>query len=408
MNLKRQIVDAPLYHPEAVASATGFLTTVTPWHDPVDGVELLNGLTAAFARHMVLSKGTAEALALWVMHCFAHNAARHSPILFISSPTKRCGKTNLLSVLHLLTPKPMSAANVTPATVFRAIEAWKPTMLIDEADTFMSDKSELRGVLNSGHTRSQAFVLRCVGENMVPKQFSTWCPKAFAAIGRLHSTLEDRSIKVELRRKLKTQRVDRVPVRDGAYDELRRKAARWALDNMTSLEQADPDVPSLLSDRARDNWAPLLAIADLVGGDWPALARHAAHQLSSNDDDDEGQPEMLLQDMRAIFHQKKADAVWTETIVAELVEIEDRPWADLRNGKPITAHAIARMLKPFHVFPRKIRIGGGEQKRSGYFREALEPVWQRYIDGGSRKQTGKAGQRKQKQLLKASRNRPKR
>jgi hypothetical protein len=406
--LKHQLVEAPLYE---VASAdeetTEFLAEVKPWPGSVDGAELLGELVSVFGRHMVLPKGAAEAMALWVLHSYAHDAARHSPILFISSPTKRCGKTNLLSVLHLLTPKPVSAASVTQAVVFRAIDAWKPTMLIDEADTFMSDKSELRGVLNSGHTRSQAYVLRCSvsDKNIIPQQFSTWCPKAFAAIGRIHPTLVDRSITVELQRKPKARRVERVPRETGTYSELRQKAARWAADNMTRLEDSDPDAPTELSDRARDNWVPLLAIADLAGGDWPDRARDAARLLSSVDDD-EGDAEMLLQDMRAIFDRKDADKLWSDTIVEALHEMEGRPWAEFKNGKSLTAHALARLLKPFNVFPIKIRIDGGK-KRSGYLRERLEPVWRRYLDGGHPNQTGQTGQRKQKQQLKGRSTGPK-
>lgn len=45
---------------------------------------------------------------------------------------------------------------------------WKPTMLIDEADTFLCDNDELRGVLNTGHTRATAYVIRTVGEDHEP------------------------------------------------------------------------------------------------------------------------------------------------------------------------------------------------------------------------------------------------
>src|SRR5262249_51375166 len=132
-----------------------YLRPVEPWDEPVDGHDLMCDLRDVLDCHIVLAKGCSTAIALWILHAHAHDAARHSPILFITSPTKRCGKTNLLDIISRLVPKPLSAANVTPATVFRAIERWHPTFLIDETDTFISDKSELRGVLNSGHTRSQ-------------------------------------------------------------------------------------------------------------------------------------------------------------------------------------------------------------------------------------------------------------
>ena len=153
------------------------MVPVEPWAKPVNGNNLLHDLCDLIERHLILPKWGTEALALWVFHCHAHDAARHSPILFATSPTKQCGKTNLLSTLSMVVPKPLSAANVTPATVFRAIARWHPTLLIDKSDTFLSDQSDLRGVFNSGHTRSQAFVLRCVGDDLVPTQFSTWSPE---------------------------------------------------------------------------------------------------------------------------------------------------------------------------------------------------------------------------------------
>ena len=152
----------------AAENEPGFLQPVEPWHEPVDGGALLGELCEIIDRHIVMPKGGTLTAALWTLHAHAHEAARHSPILFINSPTKRCGKTNLLELLGRLVPKPLSAANVTPAVIFRAIDRWKPTMLIDETDTFVSDNSELRGVLNSGHTRSGAFVIRCIGEALDP------------------------------------------------------------------------------------------------------------------------------------------------------------------------------------------------------------------------------------------------
>ena len=39
-----------------------------------------------------------------------------------------------------------------------------------------------------------------------------------------------------------------------------------------------------VEDRAADTWEPLVAVADLAGGDWPELARHAAIVLTADHD----------------------------------------------------------------------------------------------------------------------------
>jgi hypothetical protein len=91
-----------------------------------------------------------------------------------------------LTVLGALVPKPLPASNITPAALFRAVEHFSPTLLVDEADTFLyGEREELRGVLNSGHTRALAYVVRTVGDEHEPRKFSTWAPKALALIGKL-------------------------------------------------------------------------------------------------------------------------------------------------------------------------------------------------------------------------------
>jgi putative DNA primase/helicase len=359
----------------AAENGKGFLQLPEPWDDPVSGNKLLNELCATINDHMVIGEEQELAIALWILHTHAHNAARHSPILFINSPTKRCGKTNLLELLSRLTPKPLSAANVTPATVFRVIERWHPTMLIDETDTFVSDKSELRGVFNSGHTKSQAYVLRCVGDDLIPKQFSTWTPKAFAAIGRMHPTLQDRSIPIDLKRKLPTEKVKRIPKNEDSHLDLLRKCIRWSNDQFEALVTATPASPAL-NDRARDNWDPLLSIAEACGGDWAQQARQAAVKLSGFDDDETYSIQLLV-DLKAMF-ESEGGSLSSSYVATKLGTMEDRPWIEFSNGKPISAARVAKLLKPFKVFPRRVKIND-RWGPNGYSLKQLRPVFKRYL-----------------------------
>ncbi|HUS54839.1 MAG TPA: Arm DNA-binding domain-containing protein [Thermohalobaculum sp.] len=90
--------------------------------------------------------------------------------------------------------------NTSPSVLFRVVEAFKPTVLVDEGDTFLKDNDDLRGILNGGHDRLSAFVWRSVGDDHEPRQFRVWAPKAIDMIGRLHDTFEDRAIVVPLSR----------------------------------------------------------------------------------------------------------------------------------------------------------------------------------------------------------------
>src|SRR5262245_36561640 len=128
----------------------------TPWDEAVDGVQLLHDLAAWYRRYLVLPDGAAETLALWTVHTYARDAAQITPRLAVVSPQKRCGKTTLLVLLGMVVCRPMIASNISTAALFRAIESWSPTLVIDEADTFLKDNEELRGVLNAGHFRPNA------------------------------------------------------------------------------------------------------------------------------------------------------------------------------------------------------------------------------------------------------------
>jgi putative DNA primase/helicase len=175
---------------------------VDPWPHPVDGAALLEDLVVTFRRYAVLPKRADVVLALWIMMTYLLDAITVAPILAITSPEKGCGKTTLLEIISRLARRVLSASNISSAALFRSIEKWGPTLLIDEADSFASKNDELRGVLNSGHTRQTAFVVRCIGDDSEPRIFSTWGCKAIAAIGKLPDTVIDRSIEIRLRRAL--------------------------------------------------------------------------------------------------------------------------------------------------------------------------------------------------------------
>ena len=188
-------------------SASPVLAAPKPWDETVDGAELLDGMLASVKLHAVFPPSAAEAIVLWCIFAHAHGAARHSPVLALTSPEKGCGKTTVMGIVEHLVPKPLASSNITTAAVFRSVEKWAPTLLIDEADTFLSGKDDMRGVLNSGHKRSSAYVIRSVGDEHEPHQFRTWSPKVIAAIGELPDTLADRSINVRLRRRLPDEEI---------------------------------------------------------------------------------------------------------------------------------------------------------------------------------------------------------
>ena len=357
-------------------------TEPDPWPDAVNGATLLDALAGAFMRYAVLPDGAAAVLALWVVHAHAHDAASVSPILGLISPTKRCGKTTALSIVQALSPRALPAANITAAALFRVVEKWSLTVLIDEADTFLRDNNELRGVINSGHNRATAFVVRTVGDDHEAQPFRTWAPKAIALIGNLPDTLADRSIAVRLRRKRPDETVERLRLdRLDALTALCRQASRWVGDNLDVLREAEPAIPSELHDRAADNWRPLLAIADRAGGEWPKQARKVARLLSGDGDDEGSAAVMLLSDIFAIFEERQADRISSADLVETLAAMEARPWPEWYRGKPISVRQVAKLLKPFGVSPHGIRTGTKTPR--GYNLDDFSDAFPRYLPSPS-------------------------
>lgn len=353
-----------------------------PWPEPVEGTALLDEVASTFERFVALPEGASTALALWALHAHCYDAFSVSPRLAFCSPEKRCGKTVALTVTMSLVPRPLPASNITAAATFRAIEKYRPTLCIDEADTFLHDKDELRGVLNSGHTRASAYVVRTVGDDHDAVLFSTWSPVAIALIGRLPATLEDRAVVVQMRRRAPDEEVERLRLdRLDELEPLRRRMARWAADHIDALRTADPDVPDLGSDRAADNWRPLLAIADAVGHEWPALARRAAQGLLPDADSDDNAGVLLLADMNDLFAGRADGRLSSEEIVGALRAMEDRPWPEWRHGQPITVRQVARLLKPFNIRPVKYRVG--TETARGYRLEDCSDAFARYLDRNS-------------------------
>ena len=363
---------------DAVPASAALFEDLEPWPGAVDGAELLEKIVRLIERFVRLPVHAAATIALWTIFAHAHDAFSISTVLGFSSPQKRCGKSTGLGIVRRLVPRPVVAANITAAALFRIVELHLPTLLIDEADTFLKENDELRGVLNSGHARATAQVVRTVGDDHIPRAFGTWAPKVIALIGELPDTLEDRAIEIRMTRRKPGEPVERTRAdRDHGFGDLARQAARWAADHLEVLRDADPQVPEKLHDRAADNWRPLLAIADLAGGEWPARARGAALALSGARDDESIGP-LLLVDIRSTFAERRTDRLGSKVLAEALGELADRPWSDWKAGRPLSASALARLLRPFGVRSKQMRLADGSSLK-GYAAVDFTDAWERYI-----------------------------
>jgi putative DNA primase/helicase len=376
-----------------------------PWPDPVDGMMLVNDMIGAHRKYVIMSEHGALAVALWEIHAYALDAAEHSPRLQIKSPTYRCGKTTLMKLIKAIVPKPIETTNISMAALFRLIEMCQPTVLLDEAETSLKrengrDNEDMRMIFNAGHRRGDG-VVRTVGDDFEPRFFGVFGPLCFCWLVRrgeqVAQTIADRSITIELRRRLKDEEITRLRSnRIGNLSVLGRRAARWVADNMQVLMDAGPVMPDELNDRAQDNWRAMIAIADAISKDLGDRARAAALAIDAEAffaDDDASL--LALADADAIFKSKQVEAakvgkvveaLKSEALVQELVELTDRPWKSWRKGsgngrEPMTKHSLARLLKPYGIRPRKIRFSDDEKDvHRGYEAKAIRDARERFVD----------------------------
>ncbi|WP_131778379.1 DUF3631 domain-containing protein [Legionella bozemanae] len=352
---------------------------VEPYPEPIDPNVLLLEIEHIIRQVIICDEETAIATTLWIVMSWCIDHIQVAPLAVITAPEKRCGKSQLLSLIGRLVRRPLSTSNISPSALFRSIESWRPTILIDEADTFIKDNEDLRGMLNSGHTRESAFVIRTVGKDHVPHQFNIWGAKAIAGIGHLSDTLMDRAINLELRRKLEHEHVIRLRhMGKEKFNILTRKLARFSIDYKNAILSSRPNLPSALNDREQDNWEALLSIADIAGHEWSHRARNAALKISKNNNSPTTSIGVeLLTSINDIFEGRSIHRISSSDLIKELCADEEQPWATYNRGQPITPRQIANLLKGYGIKSKSIRINCGTPK--GFEKSKFIEAFDRYL-----------------------------
>jgi putative DNA primase/helicase len=369
-----KVVDAFLAVPEQPKDGVS-LDDVEPAAEPQDTGTLLHDLAEMFQRYLVLPSGAAEVLAAWAMHTWVPETSHYTPRLVVTSPTKRCGKTLVLELLEATAARAILSASLTAAVLYRAIEAFRPTLLVDEADTFLSENEELRGVINAGY-KASGTVLRCVGDEHEPQRFRCFAPIAIAAIGNVPATVVDRAFAIKMSRKGKGEKVERLDRQARAsLATFPPRLARWAEDHRGALEELVVDAPESLNDRQREIAEPLLMVAELAGGEWPAKVRDAIITVCGASDDATDRRERLLAAVWALY-TPDVEFLTTKVILERLLADDESEWREASNGKPLSPVWLGRWLKSFGLKTSQPRSAGQQR---GYSRADLAPVVAKYL-----------------------------
>jgi Protein of unknown function (DUF3631)/Bifunctional DNA primase/polymerase, N-terminal/Primase C terminal 1 (PriCT-1) len=375
------------YQPHAKA-------TVTPTAgEPVPLAPLLDKIDAFLRRFLAtLSDHHYVVLTLWVAHTYVITAAETTPYLHVTSAEILSGKTRLLEALDVLVYKPAPILDPSAASLYRGLASGEiVTLLIDEVDNFLpggkadSDaKKTILGILNGGYRRGMRVPRVTDGRRL--EWFEPFGPKALTGLRGLPQTLASRALRFEMRRRRRDEAVERFRRKRALADAepIAQALGAWATDEVVAtLERAEPQLPEELNDRQQDACELLVAIADLAGDDkWPQQARKALVAVSREGHEAESSESygtLLLADLRATFQALEKDQLSSVVLLARLNRLEERPWGSWHKGEGMRARDLARLLRPFGIRPRTVRLSDDETAK-GYLLDACADAFERYLE----------------------------
>lgn len=140
-----------------------------------------------------------DVVTLWIMSSYALEKFDTVSYLSFIGP-KDSGKTRALETIRHLAYRGLVSPSFTPAGLFRMIDAYSPTLCLDEAEIYGNEiKTEAIAVLNAGYRRGQ-YVIRCWGDSHKIKAFRCFGHKALASTDIFVPTVESRSIIINMRK----------------------------------------------------------------------------------------------------------------------------------------------------------------------------------------------------------------
>jgi len=386
---KKNDRDLQEWRNEALPGTEGYGVTTSATPDGASaGCALLTEIESFIRSYVTLADPCyALVIALWVVATFIWTAFDAFPYLVVTSATKRSGKTRLLELISFVASNSRLIANISPAALYRTIDAEKPTLLVDEAEMFSSAKSEYRSLLNTGYRRGQTVKRH-------DDDYETYCPKAFALIGDVHDTLRDRSVVIEMRRGEAARRFVYAAAKEqgAALREIISAAVSSKAEEIAEALRSFEGL-SFLTDRDEEIWSPLFILCRLLCPDRIDELTRAAADLSAaktakarryselGEEEEKAQDEeyadRLLRDMVLVIGDQKQ--ITTQEAIAKLREIPTSPWRRFR-GDGLKdgiegGMVLSGLLSRFGVKPSTIRIApkdaGTGSTAKGYRRDAL-------------------------------------
>lgn len=240
--------------------------------------EVYDKVVSVLTRHITWKNSHyPRVIGLWIMGTYFACIFTWYGYLWVTSPARRCGKSLLLELISYLafnaTP---TLVNPRPAYLYRTVHKDFPTVVIDELSKFKrdgaEDYAEILSLLNAGAKNGQVVArMDKVSESFEATYWQAYCPKALAGLVCLPDTLNDRVLRVDMARKKRGEKIERLNLRkQGEELEILRdnlylvglEYDQVVIEFYSRMEELE--VPEEVDDRGKDILEPLFALAGII------------------------------------------------------------------------------------------------------------------------------------------------
>jgi hypothetical protein len=369
------------------------------WAAPINNIAAVcDAVHAQLKRYLIADDGELAAAVIWALHAhFIHHeqiTLDISPRLLFEAKDADSGKTTAMEAISCLTPRYLRVMRMSRASFSDLVDSHRVTLFVDELDKLLrrQQHSDLIEVLLAGHRRHEAYapirIPRPDGRGWDTALQKLWLTFAGTAIsGHLTDTqMRSRFIVMTLVCATQAESKGLLHLRHGfcpVLDQARQQFARWAADQQTLPDIPRPDE---LFNREGDNWEPLLWIAAMVGGRWPATIQAVALKAAGKKvrDDNDLAGAFLLDLHRILLPSPGADPlphIWTRDLTTRLRNLDDpsADWTRAYHGSEITDYWTGRMLGRWLDPDSPQPITVGRQKLRGVYTSQLQDVFTRHL-----------------------------
>ena len=220
-----------------------------------------------------------------------------------------------------------------------------------------------------------------MGDDHEPKRFTVWGMKAIAGINaiKLAETVTSRAIVFELRKKTKSENVQRLNhVEPDLFNILISKLARFSDDYNEQVKISRPLLPDALGDRDQNNWEPLLKVASVAGGHWLRTAYEVALVMAGATQTTQSVANELLADIQTVFESKQVIKISLVDLNNALCEDTEAPWATYNRGKSLSPRQLSTKLKDYGITSKTIRTNNYETAK-GFEVTQFSDAFTRYL-----------------------------